>query len=158
MVDNAMGWDIMAKREKGGAMVKIYNKQSFVLGLIQGLISLGVIVLCLLKGDATQWVGIYVVILFYAVMLVSKSFMKASSYPEIKRETDGRERNVLLQSMSKTLDIVEAVGSMVVVVTFIVYVVTKQRCWLMVCVVLSAYGALADVIRLATYRYYKKHT
>lgn len=137
--------------------MKIYNKQFFVIGLLFMVMNLFGLVVILLTGDSTQRIEYKIVIFLYGVMFVSKSFMKASSYPEIKKETDERERHVWFQSTSKTLDIVEFVGTMISGVTLIVYVVTKQRGWLLVCVVLSGYGALVELIRLATYRYYKRY-
>lgn len=137
--------------------MKIYNKKGFIKGLICLFISLFGIVSIVMRGFATNVLGLTTLIFLCAVTDISRSLSKPSTFEDIIMETDEREQYILLKSANKTLQILEGVFFLTTIALMVAYSVTNNRVLLVAFICSSGYITITFIIRFATNRYYEKN-
>ncbi|MDB2155063.1 hypothetical protein [Clostridium butyricum] len=137
--------------------MRIYNKKGFVSGIITLLLCVLGVIAIILKGPSIKLVILLPFLLLISLTELRRSLSKSMSKEDIIKNNDERDKYILLKTSYKSLEILRSINFIVIMVSIILFAVTKSEFVLGIFVVSSIYMTLNFLVDLAVNIYYEKN-
>ena len=136
--------------------MRIYNKKGFVSGIITLLLCVVGVIAVILKGPSIKLVILLPFLLLFSLTEIRRSLSKSMS-KDIIKNNDERDKYILLKTSYKSLEILRSINFIVIMLSMILFAVTKSEFVLGIFVVSSIYMTLNFLVELAVNIYYEKN-
>lgn len=137
--------------------MKIYNKKSFANGILDLTICILGIVALIVKGFTLKLSIPVLLLLLFSITSLKRSFSRTASVEDIIKDTDERDKYILLKTSHKSMQILEYINFIVAITFMIIYAITKNNVCLGAFIISGSYITIGFIVTLITNIYYEKH-
>lgn len=137
--------------------MKIYNKKSFISGIISLIICIIGLVSDSLNGLSIKMSILILLLFIFSITEIRRSLSKSASWEDIITAADEREQYVILKTSHKVLQIANVINYIISMMSMVIYAVTKNQFWLGWFILSAIYFTVLFVMEILINIYYDKH-
>lgn len=135
----------------------IYNKKGFVRGIITLMICIFGVIAILMKGFSLKLAILLMISFLFSITELSRSLSRTASLEDKIADTDERDKYILLKTSHKSIQILQVIYFVMLILLMVLYAITKNSICLGAFILSGINVTICFIVTLITNIYYEKH-
>lgn len=137
--------------------MKIYNKKGLIRGLFSMIICIAAVISIFMRGFSVALFILTAILFLFSITEIKRSLSRSASLEDKIKSIDERDRYIIMKTSHKSLQIINAVNYIVLIVLMVIYSVTRNSIFLALIIFSGGCIFFNFIIMLAANLYYEKH-